>query len=1513
MDAPTNGKAKTSAVKGSASVEDHPEADNARTTSNGASNGIRSSPPVLAQNDAMDVDSEPSKGSPDVVDPAAKSDSEAETIVLPGKDGHSPSKIRKPIKYENHSEDEDIRGRGRGHATEAGVLRSAGDKPSESTTSTTSTTNATSLGKRKRLKMGNADIQDDHAHLGNSSGLSSVPTSPVATTRSSLSKPTASDSDISKSPSPPARSTNRDHKSADRAPLKRKQFASGSGDEEDGRRFSRQRSSGADQRKNRENRSSSKPSADAHPRKRTRSISPPIRSHRRSVSTQLQSKTSHGLSHKKKRVPTPLQSTEYHSDDSSASGSSHLRSSRLRSLAAPPTGGSAMSPAKMGPHKKHVNSSGQTLLARACLQGKLEMAKQRYDERPEDLNEADHACNTPLHAASISGYADIVKFLLDKNCVVDCVNDQKDTPLHDAIENGHVEVVKLLLNAGANPNKPNREGDTPLDLVAQAEEDESYDAGDATEIRAAIAAAMENGRDVRRPSEDDQMHGNVDTKPTTHKDLSRHSPSHDSHFPVSTSRRVGTARSIKTSDHLLYQPLNATELRKAARDGDVSAAARVLEVNTNLKDTKSLLFAAKGGHFDVINILFAMGGFDPDPEPLDGYPAEHATPILAAIGRDDHLKVIELFLSQDNFDPTRLVKGETYYDIARKRKGPKWEEEVELLKDAFEKYQKSHKSSPKQRREGREVDKDGRRLVRRDEQRPHKRSPSSPKSKDLDSGKSQHKKQNSINLSKEGQVQTKRGPGRPRKEESMASTVLSEPEMAPLGPPKQKAHVKRSESDVTIVSENEATTKPRRKLVSGKELRGERELEKQRRTSVASTTSSASVKVKRASTESKEAKSEGRISPSLPRVHKKPLSTTNDHDSPSEKNSSDKDRARSLKRDDSKDRLTAIRGESPVKRHRNSATPPRSGMQEVTSGYDTGGGPLKRRKLESDPGLTPRAESTPMSSPDVRTAAAKLPATSETSEKRPAEHKAKASHPTKKSSAHPEEISRSSATPTETHAQGRAPKSSNHSSSSAQESTSTKPKPDTASMATEHSNAVDVAAQKLKDEQKRKDEEAIREAEARREEELAAARQKILEEKQELERLEKARQARIAQEEEEARKEEELRQKEEAERKERQRIKDAEAHARAVEEQKRLYIEQEKLKREESERRRAAAQEQARAERARIEEQKRLERLSKLPLLLRWFDLCEDPKSSDVASLFRWIDGYRYDTILPAVAGQGNSREQWMLNTHVAILLGEKDLHLSRYTAWERIPLSHSAKRAVWKTLNGNFTLREPKLAGFRKQLVKNEESIHQLIDTNRSLFLELDLFFVKVSEFMFIVPNFPHLRGVEMLVNYRELDISFQQPPPPPKWKEELLPGSNHSFAPQPKVYLNGQLVRQLETPMTKFSRESPQDDRRVPRRELVPVYPHDPDYEELCKKQGLAHLLPGYQASPISSSPTASHQNAPSNVIEQINGMTPPSSERTKSVNGGSPDDEHPPNIPNGIRDNSRSPTEVKVSDIS
>jgi hypothetical protein len=69
-------------------------------------------------------------------------------------------------------------------------------------------------------------------------------------------------------------------------------------------------------------------------------------------------------------------------------------------------------------------------------------------------------------------------------------------------------------------------------------------------------------------------------------------------------------------------------------------------------------------------------------------PGKHPeTPMKAAIA-GGHLKIVQLLLEQDGFDPTRLDKGGvTYYMFANENKaGDNWQEIRDLLMEAFDKH-----------------------------------------------------------------------------------------------------------------------------------------------------------------------------------------------------------------------------------------------------------------------------------------------------------------------------------------------------------------------------------------------------------------------------------------------------------------------------------------------------------------------------------------------------------------------------------------------------------------------------------------------------------------------------------------------------------------------------------------------------------------------------------------------------------------------------------------------------------
>lgn len=1292
-------------------------------------------------------------------DGVADGNSDAETIVLPGKDGHSPSKVRKIIKHEK-SDTEDgppstlsrklahLKQDRENDKGDRGDRGDRPDKPDRSLPVTGTAPNESSapsiLGKKKK-HLDRPKIKDG------SSGLSSAPGSPPQPQRRRRSSNAHSRSDSETAPANPIRISAKDKaKLLDKVvPHKRKALRLESDDESENRKIRRQRSSGSGLDASRKHHIASKSHHEVHPPIRTRSISPhPPRAHRRSLSTQLPGHSSNGLSHKKKRVPAPLQSTDYHSDESSASGSPHPRSSKLRGLATPATAESNISPAKMAPHKKHLDAHGQTFLARACAKGEYDTAKSRLQDRPEDINVADYAGNTPLQIAALNGYDDIVKLLVEAGCYLDCVNNDKDTPLLDAVENGHLDVVRILLDAGVNPRKANAYGQEPVDRV----NDESEFAD---EIRRALRDAKQKMGERRRTSEEHHA-DTADARSSHGPDSPRRSPGAPGSVHAGSGRRAGTVRATKTSNHLLYMPMDDKTLRAAAARGDEETVTRILQVRDNFDDPESMVAAARGGHDIVMQLLLALGRANPDPSPIPNSNSEHSTPMLAAIGQEN-IKVVRLLLDQTDFDPTRRIKGEAYHEIARKRRGPNWMEEEHMLKDAYDDHKKTHKESSKHRSPSRrEQDREPRRkLEARDESsKPLKRKALSParEPKKLTSAKlsaSPKEKRRATSVTaphQDEQTSPKRGPGRPKKEDRVPTIAISDREPSPAGKPTAK--VRRAESDFAAVSSEGEAAKPRRKLVSGRELKGERERQ-QRRPSLASNASS---------------------------VMKEPSSPREESDK-TQKTEKYHDRTKALKRDESRDRLS-VSGESTGKRHRSSATPPHLGPTDK----DGGEAPVKRRRLDADgkekrpkssqsddrllktsaprdPSLSsaagPRPSSKPRDDedrrpapkskkpdtllhhgrresgksvssegsihvksedPDVDMPDAPLPVNDAASASRPFLQKEKEDGGKKeaeKKAVEKKEAERKEAEKNEAERKEAERKQAERKEVEKKEAEKKEAERKEAEMRKQAEQEARAREVKRKEEEKRRREEEEKEKERLRHEEEAKRlaevearkrdeeerrrkeeeeRERERERKEEEERRKREEEDRMQREEEQRRQlqeeeqkrreeaerrrreEEERREKEEEERKRREEEERArkeqlereaaeEARRKREEEEKKEQERKERAHREEVERRRAAREaerlaKEADQRRVRLEQERA--RLAKLPPVLRWLDGAVNPKLPEVAEKFSTMQGVRYDCIDPEANGTRDGREQWLLNTQVALLLGEKDLELSR-------------------------------------------------------------------------------------------------------------------------------------------------------------------------------------------------------------------------------------------------------------
>ena len=758
----------------------------------------KASPSEPAPEIVKDVDGETNNGE-------TRSDSEAETVVLSGKDSNLTDTNPKAIKHEGKN--------GVDTTADRGInVESAtnGEQDDESVLATD----------RKKINRdpGNTTTAD----ASYSSNLSSTASSPAQEERSP-----------SKATSDPENLRTKDSRDAhpkDIIPRKRKLRVDDTDEKGQQRRRNRATSSETANKSDRK---------DTRRASKGRSESPVTRPRHRAQSSQ--SIDAQGI--QKRRKPPPLQVNQrrkasedgYGSDDS---GSANGRP-QLRKLVS--SDNFAMSPAKL-PHKKHRDKNGRTWLARACALNDLDTAILRLHERPEDINVPDNAGNTPLQIVSLDGRAELVKMLLEAGCEITCQNVDGDTPLIDAVENGHLDVIKLLLAAGVDPRQRNQKGEGPLDLLKPTNPDYGP-----------IKAALEEAKGQytgRRVSEDQHM------QPNAGRDsISMHSPRaspslHATRSPPPPAHGLvprRTARSEVTPNYLLWINSTPEELRKRAGMGDIEGVDHILNMRP-MADVEAVLVAAKGGHDLCLSVLIAMGQPPHDPEPLHSsqYKAGHNTPMLAAIG-GGHIGVINTLLGQSGFDPTRRIyRNLTYYEIAKERQGDNWQEEYDILKDAYDRHMASKSKGATSSKQRGTVAQREQKVRRHDSSSPSslrsvKRQSPDSTSKDWLPKKKRPSEVRHGQVSRDGELEAQiHDSGRdrlrvtPKQDSRESSVVVSDRETIALVRHREK---KRSFSDAGISAVNEnGLSKPKKRLVSSKIIKEDEE--KKRRASLASSSSS---------------------------------------------------------------------------------------------------------------------------------------------------------------------------------------------------------------------------------------------------------------------------------------------------------------------------------------------------------------------------------------------------------------------------------------------------------------------------------------------------------------------------------------------------------------------------------------------------------------------------------------------------------------------------------------------------
>ena len=146
-------------------------------------------------------------------------------------------------------------------------------------------------------------------------------------------------------------------------------------------------------------------------------------------------------------------------------------------------------------------------------------------------------------------------------------------------------------------------------------------------------------------------------------------------------------------------------------------------------------------------------------------------------------------------------------------------------------------------------------------------------------------------------------------------------------------------------------------------------------------------------------------------------------------------------------------------------------------------------------------------------------------------------------------------------------------------------------------------------------------------------------------------------------------------------------------------------------------------------------------------------------------------------------------------------------TGWERVPASKWALHGFWRLESDLYSMTEPGLDIHSPDLLPYlaKQPLHS-IDPNvyasirraaKDLFINLPLFFVKLSDVMFVVSKKPHLRDVKMVVNYHEAlpDESYvlNWQKKPQKWKLDPRSRTDLGWCPGPKTYINGICIDQV------------------------------------------------------------------------------------------------------------------------
>jgi len=278
-------------------------------------------------------------------------------------------------------------------------------------------------------------------------------------------------------------------------------------------------------------------------------------------------------------------------------------------------------------------------------------------EHPHDVDSRDLDNLTPLHMASLRGYEQAARVLLEGGADVAAQNDDDQTALHVASREGHLQVVRVLLEHGASTTFRDKVGSTPLHLALQSrdvedphvpssgadgaeDEDENRLAHGTSQIDfLSYLFSQEGSVQVMHDPLEHRIHRTAAGGTLLHEVLP-----HRYTGPISF--RLKPEADAMAGDSSEWSHL-------APRSGHVEVAQLLLEHGADPtaqdKNGKTPLHSASlNGHVEIVRFLVEHGA-DPTAQHKDGW-----TPLHFA-SQNGHVEIV-WFLVEHGADPTAQHK-----------------------------------------------------------------------------------------------------------------------------------------------------------------------------------------------------------------------------------------------------------------------------------------------------------------------------------------------------------------------------------------------------------------------------------------------------------------------------------------------------------------------------------------------------------------------------------------------------------------------------------------------------------------------------------------------------------------------------------------------------------------------------------------------------------------------------------------------------------------------------------------